>query len=83
MAVRTYYKVARAYKPLLGQKRFTICNMAIEAGAKNGIFPVDEVTLEYMKDRFKREPKIYTADEGAEYEKVIDIDSKGALCRRL
>lgn len=54
--------------------RFTICNMAIEAGAKNGIFPVDEVTLEYMKDRFKREPKIYTADEGAEYEKVIDID---------
>jgi len=54
--------------------RFTICNMAIEAGAKNGIFPVDEVTLEYMKDRFKREPKIYTADESAEYEKVIDID---------
>lgn len=54
--------------------RFTICNMAIEAGAKNGIFPVDEVTLGYMKDRFKREPKIFKADEDAEYEKVIEID---------
>lgn len=54
--------------------RFTICNMAIEAGAKNGIFPVDCVTLEYMRGRFKREAKIYTADEDAEYERVIEID---------
>ncbi|MGN0814566.1 MAG: 3-isopropylmalate dehydratase large subunit [Candidatus Coproplasma sp.] len=54
--------------------RFSICNMAIEAGAKNGIFPVDEVALEYMNGRFKREPKIFTADEDAEYERVIEID---------
>ena len=54
--------------------RFTICNMAIEAGAKNGIFPVDEVTLAYMRGRFKREPRIFTADDDAEYEKVIEID---------
>ncbi len=54
--------------------RFTVCNMAIEAGAKNGIFPVDEKTMEYMKGRFKREPKIYEADADAEYERVIEID---------
>jgi 3-isopropylmalate/(R)-2-methylmalate dehydratase large subunit len=54
--------------------RFSICNMAIEAGAKNGIFPVDEVALDYMKGRFKREVKIYQADDDAEYERVIDID---------
>ncbi len=54
--------------------RFTICNMAIEAGAKNGIFPVDETALQYMKGRFVREPRIYAADDDAEYEKVIDID---------
>lgn len=54
--------------------RFTICNMAIEAGAKNGIFPVDEVTLDYMKGRFKRKPVIYSADDDAEYERVIEID---------
>lgn len=54
--------------------RFTICNMAIEAGAKNGIFPVDEVALKYMKNRFKRKPVIYTADDDAEYEQVIEID---------
>jgi 3-isopropylmalate/(R)-2-methylmalate dehydratase large subunit len=54
--------------------RFSICNMAIEAGAKNGIFPIDEVALDYMKGRFKREVKIYQADDDAEYERVIDID---------
>lgn len=54
--------------------RFTVCNMAIEAGAKNGIFPVDEATLAYMKGRFKRPVKIYEADDDAEYEKVYDID---------
>ena len=54
--------------------RFCICNMAIEAGAKNGIFPVDEKTLEYMKGRTEREPVIYTADDDAEYEKTYDID---------
>jgi 3-isopropylmalate/(R)-2-methylmalate dehydratase large subunit len=48
--------------------------MAIEAGAKNGIFPVDDVALNYMKGRFKREPKIYTADEDATYDAVYEID---------
>lgn len=54
--------------------RFTICNMAIEAGAKNGIFPVDEIALEYMKGRFKRPVKIYEADPDAEYDAVYTID---------
>lgn len=54
--------------------RFTICNMAIEAGAKNGIFPADEVALDYMKGRFKRKPQVYLPDSDAEYERVIDID---------
>lgn len=54
--------------------RFTICNMAIEAGAKNGIFPVDEVALNYMKGRFKRPVKIYEADADTEYDAVYDID---------
>ncbi len=54
--------------------RFTIANMAIEAGAKNGIFPVDEQTLEYIKGRTEREPVIFAADEDAEYEQVVDID---------
>ena len=54
--------------------RLCICNMAIEAGAKNGIFPVDEVTKAYMNGRCERNPVIYEADSDAEYEKVIDID---------
>ena len=54
--------------------RFTIANMAIEAGAKNGIFPVDDRTLEYIKGRFTREPKIYAADPDAEYERTVVID---------
>lgn len=54
--------------------RFTISNMAIEAGAKNGIFPVDDVTREYMKEHSDRTPIEYTADEDAVYSRVIDID---------
>ena len=54
--------------------RLCICNMAIEAGAKNGIFPVDQVTLDYLKGRSEREPVVFEADEDAEYEKVIDIN---------
>ena len=54
--------------------RFTICNMAIEAGAKNGIFPVDDQTIAYMKEHSKKEYKIYEADPDAPYEKVIEID---------
>lgn len=54
--------------------RFTIANMAIEAGGKNGIFPVDDVVKEYIKDRFQREPVIYEADEDAEYTRIVTID---------
>ena len=54
--------------------RLCICNMAIEAGAKNGIFAVDDVTLAYLDGRSERKPVVYAADEDAEYEKVIDID---------
>lgn len=61
-------------KELTMDDRFTIANMAIEAGAKNGIFPVDELTLEYIKGRTDRQPVIYGADPDAEYEQVVDID---------
>ena len=54
--------------------RLCICNMAIEAGAKNGIFPVDEVTLAYLKDRGAKEPKVYAADSDATYSRTIHID---------
>ena len=54
--------------------RFTICNMAIEAGGKNGIFPVDEKAVQYMKEHSKREFQIYEADEDVEYEAVYTID---------
>ncbi len=54
--------------------RLCICNMAIEAGAKNGIFPVDQVTMAYLEGRCERPPVICTADEDAEYEQTIEID---------
>ena len=54
--------------------RLCICNMAIEAGAKNGIFPVDGVTKAYMEGRCERQPVIYAADHDAEYEAVYEID---------
>ena len=54
--------------------RFTIANMAIEAGAKNGIFPVDEQTLDYLKEHCKKEFKVYTADEDAVYDEVVEVD---------
>lgn len=54
--------------------RFTICNMAIEAGAKNGIIPPDKITEEYLKGRSIRPWKFYSSDEGAEYERVIKYD---------
>ena len=54
--------------------RFTIANMAIEAGAKNGIFEVDEQTLAYVKEHSKKEFKIYKSDEGAVYSEKYRID---------
>lgn len=61
-------------KELSMADRFTICNMAIEAGAKNGIFPVDEAAIEYLDKHAKREYKIYEADKDADYEEVVDVD---------
>ena len=59
--------------------RLTVCNMAIECGAKNGAFPVDDITLEYISrtnpERYAAgDYKVYTADDDAEYESVIEID---------
>ncbi len=54
--------------------RFTIANMAIEAGGKNGIFPVDEIAIAYMKEHSKREYKIFEADEDAVYDEEYTID---------
>jgi 3-isopropylmalate/(R)-2-methylmalate dehydratase large subunit len=61
-------------KNLSMDDRLCISNMAIECGAKNGIFPVDEVTLEYVKNRSLREYKVYEADEDAEYDSEIVVD---------
>ena len=54
--------------------RFTIANMAIEAGAKNGIFPVDEQAAAYMKEHSAKTPAIYGADEDAVYDEEVVID---------
>ena len=61
-------------KNLTMDDRFTIANMAIEAGAKNGIFPVDELTLEYIKEHSTKPYKVYEADENALYDEVIEIN---------
>ncbi|MCI8601148.1 MAG: 3-isopropylmalate dehydratase large subunit [Oscillospiraceae bacterium] len=61
-------------KSLSMDDRLCICNMAIEAGAKNGIFPVDEVTRAYVKGRVSRDFAAYEADPDAEYEQTIDIN---------
>jgi len=54
--------------------RFTMCNMAIEAGGKNGIIAPDETTLAYVRPRAKRDFKVYASDPDAKYKQVIDID---------
>lgn len=54
--------------------RFTMANMAIEAGGKNGIFPVDDVTIEYMKEHSTKEYTVYEADEDAAYDETYTID---------
>ncbi len=54
--------------------RFTMANMAVEAGAKNGIFEPDNITIEYLKDRIDVPYKVLNSDRDAQYEKVIDID---------
>lgn len=66
--------VGDGIKYLTMDDRFTICNMAIEAGAKNGIFPVDDQTLAYINEHSKKPYKVYEADEDAIYDEVIEID---------
>ncbi len=61
-------------KNLSMDDRLTIANMAIECGAKNGIFPVDDVTLQYVNGRSLRDYKIYEADEDAQYDEEIVVD---------
>ncbi len=67
-------------KDLMMSDRLTISNMAIEAGAKNGIFSVDDITREYMKDRCDRDWTAYEADPDAEYTRVIDLDLSKIPC---
>ena len=66
--------VGDGIKNLSMDSRFAMANMAIEAGAKNGIFPVDEKTIEYLKEHGKKEWKVYEADEDAKYDEVYEID---------
>ena len=66
--------VGDGVKSLTMEDRLCICNMAIEAGAKNGIFPVDDLTVAYMKEHSKRPYKVYEADEDAVYEQEYTID---------
>lgn len=61
-------------KYLTMDDRFTIANMAIEAGGKNGIFPVDDKTIEYVKEHSNKEWTKFEADEDAEYDAVYEID---------
>lgn len=61
-------------KELSMDDRLCISNMAIECGAKNGIFPVDDVTIEYVTGRSLRDYKVYEADADAEYDSVVEID---------
>ena len=66
--------VGEGIKELSMDDRFTIANMAIEAGAKNGIFPVDDLTIEYMKEHSTKPYKAYEADEDAIYDEEYTID---------
>ena len=66
--------VGEGVKSLSMDDRLCICNMAIEAGAKNGIFPVDETCEAYLKGRSQRPWVKYEADADAEYERTVVID---------
>ena len=73
-AIKSMEFVGEGAHALSMDDRFTICNMAIEAGAKNGIFPVDDKTMNYIKGRVNREVTAFEADADAEYEQTIEID---------
>lgn len=66
--------VGNGIKNLTMDDRFAMANMAIEAGAKNGIFPVDDLAVQYMKEHSVREYKVYEADDDATYDEIIEID---------
>lgn len=66
--------VGEGIKNLTMDDRFTIANMAIEAGAKNGIFPVDDLTVKYIKEHSSKPYSVYEADEDTVYEKTYEID---------
>ena len=72
------YKSLEITGPVIGNlpidDRFTICNMAIEAGAKNGIIPPDKITEEYVKNRTLRPYKFYQSDDNANYSRVIEYN---------
>ncbi len=57
--------------------RFTMANMAIEAGAKVGVFNPDEITMEYVRGRARREPRVFRSDPDARYAQVWDFDVSG------
>lgn len=63
-----------AVSSLSMDSRFTMSNMAIEAGGKNGIFAPDEKTIEYVKSRAKRDFELYQSDRDAEYSKLVELD---------
>ncbi|MBQ9629424.1 MAG: 3-isopropylmalate dehydratase large subunit, partial [Synergistaceae bacterium] len=67
-------------KELSMADRLTISNMAIEAGGKNGIFPVDDITREFLNGRVKREWTAYYPDDDAEYESVIEMNLDDIDC---
>lgn len=71
---RAMEHVGEALKYLSVEARLTLCNMAIEAGAKNGICEVDEVTLEYVRARSKKPWTVYRSDPDAKYVSEIEID---------
>jgi len=66
--------IGEGIKHLSMDDRFTMANMTVEAGAKNGIFPVDDVTVRYIKQRAAKEYAVYKADEDAEYRNSYHID---------
>ncbi|MDK2919411.1 MAG: 3-isopropylmalate/(R)-2-methylmalate dehydratase large subunit [Candidatus Petromonas sp.] len=66
--------VGEGVKNLSMDDRFSMANMAIEAGGKNGIFIVDETTIEYIKEHSTKEYAVYKPDEDAEYDKIYEID---------
>jgi len=71
---KTMEHTGEAIKYLSMDDRFTICNMAVEAGAKNAVIEPDEITVEYVRQRAKRDYKLYRSDPDAQYSEVYEIN---------